>query len=94
MLGDFVAEAGGSHLGYGEASGGDDDGGGVEGGVGGFDFELRAVVGDGEDAGAELEGDAGLGALVGEEVDDIVGGPIAEELSQGLFMPGDLVLVD
>ncbi len=97
--GDLVADAGGADLGDGEAAGGDDEGLGAEVfglavSVGGDDEPGSGVRG-GDDLGAELELDvAGGGALALEEGDDVLGGAVAEELAEGLLVPGDAVMLD
>ena len=47
-----------------------------------------------EDAGGELDARVGLGALGQQHVEDVVGGAVAEELAEGLLVPGDAVLFD
>jgi hypothetical protein len=97
-----VAESGRAHLGDGEAAGRDDECWGGEGGWAcstrassggglGVDAEV-ARAGDGGDAGVGLDGDVGGGALVGEELDEVLGGAGAEELAEGLLVVGDAVL--
>ena len=42
----------------------------------------------------ELDADVGGGAFGEEQVEDVVGGAVAEELAEGLFVPGDAVFGD
>ncbi len=44
------------------------------------------------DGGVELGLDASLGALLLEQVDDVLGGAVAEELSESFFVVADTVL--
>ena len=95
--GDLVTDAGGAHLGDGEAAGGDDDGLRGEGACGGFDRETGAGRGcgfHGEDADAGAEVDRRFSALAFEEGDDALGGVVAEELAEGLLVVADVVLFD
>ena len=94
LAGEVVAEGGGAHFGYGEASGGDDDGSGLDGAGGGVDLEVGCAAGYGVDAGGELDSDVGFGALAGEEVDDVAGGAVAEELAESFLVVGDAVALD
>ncbi len=90
LLGELVAQAGSTHFGDGETSGGDDEGGRVDETARGFDTEA-GVLGDGVDGGVELNLDASLGALLLEQVDDVLGGAIAEELTESFFVVTDAV---
>ena len=85
LLGKLVAEAGSTHLRDGETSSGDDDGGCLDEASGGFDMEAGAL-GDGVDGGAELNFDASLRAFLLEQINDVLGGTIAEELTEGFFV--------
>ena len=41
-----------------------------------------------------VKGDAGFGCFGEQHVEDVVGGAVAEELAEGLFVPGDAVFFD
>ena len=92
LAGEVVAEGGCAHLGDGEAAGGDDEGVRADWALAGFDEEPVAKVGDGEDAGCELDVGVDAGALGEQHVEDVVGGAVAEELAEGLLVVGDAVL--
>jgi hypothetical protein len=94
LAGEVVAEGGCAHFWDGEASGGDDDGRGGDGALSGFDAKFPVGVGDGEDGGGELDAGAGVGALAEEQVEDVVGGAVAEELAEGFLVVGDGVFFD
>ena len=91
--GEVEAEAGGADLGYGQAAGGDDERLGFERAVVGLEVE---AVGARDVGHFGLEADGGArGVAFGEEHgDDLAGGAVAEELAEGLFVPGDGVTVD
>ena len=90
--GEVVAEGGCTHLGDGEASRCDYEGGGGDGAGVCFDAETAVGVRDGENAGGELDADIRFGALAQEHVEDVVGGTVAEELAEGFFVIRDAVL--
>ncbi len=66
----------------------------LDGAGGGFDAEGVGGVGDGVDAGLEVDLDVGGGALARKEVDNVAGGAVAEELAEGLFVVGNAVALD
>ncbi len=100
LAGEVVAEAGGAELGDGEAAGGDDEGLAAEVAGGGFEMEAGGVGGsgmgavDGVNSGGETELGVGGGALALEHGDDPLGGAVAKELAEGLFVEGDVVGAD
>ena len=55
---------------------------------------VAAVVGDVPDALAHAQLDAGIAALAHQHVDDLSRRAVAEELAQGLLVPGDAMAVD
>ena len=94
---DVVADAGGAHLGDGEAAGGDDDGVGGYVSAGGVDEEAVGFgVGgrDRFDCGAGAGFDVGGDAFGFEHDDDLLRAAVAEELAEGFFVEGDVVLLD
>jgi hypothetical protein len=96
LLGELVAEVCGSHLRDGEASGGDDYGGGLDGAGAGLEEESCGSVrrGDGVDGGSGEDAHACVLALALEHGDDLLRGAVAEELAEGLLVVLDAVLLD
>jgi hypothetical protein len=93
LAGEVVAEGSGAHLGDGEAAGGDDEDGSAKfGGIGAKD-EFGGAL-DLGDAGVDEDLDSGGVTFGFEQVDDVCGGIVAEELAQTFFVPGDAMFVD
>ena len=90
--GDVVGEAGGADLGDREAAGGEDEGVGFEGAV----TRCRRGSGRRDETSVTLRCwrrmvDAGCVTFGEQHGDDLAGGAVAEELAEGLFVPGDAV---
>jgi len=81
LAGEIVAEGGCAELGDGETAGGDDERLGAEAALGGLDEEAGGVVFDGDRVGIGDVLDFAALALGEEEVEDGVGGVVAEELA-------------
>jgi hypothetical protein len=97
LLRQFITEGGGTHLGYGEAAGGDDQPGATKLGMGGADEKVSGEASGALDFGDPLreeEAHAGRAALLLQHVHDLRGGTVAEELPQRLLVIGDAVLFD
>jgi len=93
LAGEVVTEGGGSHLGDGEAAGGDDEDGSAKFGGIGAKEEFGGAP-DFGDACVDEDLDVG-GATSGfEQVDDFGGGIVAEELAESFFVPGDAMFSD
>jgi hypothetical protein len=94
FTGEFVGEAGGSHLWNRQAACGDDQCGRSELTGSGVNVELSGCALDGYAASLENKFYAGSFALELKHVEDLAGGVIAEELAQCLFVPLDSVALD
>ena len=94
LAGEVVTEGGCAHPGDGKAAGSDDERGSGDGTGRGFDAKSVVGVGDAQDAGRELNAGVGLGAFREQEIEDVVGGAVAEELAEGLLVVGDAVSLD
>jgi hypothetical protein len=93
LASEVVAKGGGAHFGYGVAAGSDDDDGGAKfGGIRAED-EFGGALNFG-DADVEEDLDLGCMAFSFEEVGDVRGGIVAEELAQFFFVVGDAMLFD
>ena len=94
--GQAVREVAAAELRPAQAAAGDHHRAGAESaGVGEGDGELvgsRAL--DRADLGVGLDVDPGVGALGGEEVDDVARGAVAEKLAEGFLVVGDSVALD
>jgi hypothetical protein len=93
LAGKIVTESGGTHFGYREAAGGDDEDWRAEFAGIGPEHEFGRALHFG-DAGAEKNLDVGSAAFRFEKVGDFVCGIVAEELAQRFFVIGDAVLFD
>lgn len=93
LASEVVAERGGAHFGDGEAASSDDEDGGAKfGGLGAKD-EFSGTLNFG-DTGVNEDLDLGSAALGFEEVDNVGGGIVAEELAERFFVVGDAMLFD
>ena len=86
--GEVEAEAGGADLGDGQAAGGDDERLGFERAAVGLEVEAVGARDVGH-FGLEADGGARSVAFGEKHGDDLAGGAVAEELAEGLFVPGD-----
>ncbi len=94
LAGQIIGKAGGAHLGDGLAAGGDDEARRGDAAIADEDVEALGDALDAAHAAAGPDGGAGIAQVVGQHVDDLGGGAIAEELAQGLFVKGDAALPD
>ncbi len=93
LSGEVVAEASGAHFGDGEAASGDDEGGGaVFGGIGADDEGGSAA--DFADVGVDGDFHTGRAALGFEHGDDLHRGVVAEKLAERFFVIKDFVFFD
>ncbi len=90
---EVVAEGGSAHFGDGKAAGGDDEDGGAKFGGIRVEDEFGGTLNFG-DAGVEEDLDLGGATFGFEEVGDVRGGIVAEELAEPFFVVGDPMLFD
>ncbi len=93
LASDVVAEGSGAHFGDGEATGGEDEDRGAEFGGFGTEDEFGGAL-NFSDAGVEEDLDLGGATFGFEEVGDVRGGIVAEELAERFFVVGDAMLFD
>jgi hypothetical protein len=91
LAGEIIAEAGGTHFGDGDSTGGDDEGGRAVFGCIAADGE-GGVAADFADFGIDDDFYIGIAAFGFEHGDDLRGGIVAEELPKGFFVVGNSVL--
>ena len=96
LAGDVVAESCCAHFGYRQATGGDDERGCGEDLIAGDNGEgsRRIVAADGGDGCVWKHVNTGFGTFAHQEVDDLLRGAIAEELTQSFFVISDAVALD
>ncbi len=93
LAGEVVPERTGAQFGDGKPAGGDDEDGGAKfGGIGTKEESGGAL--DFDDAGVEEDLDVGGATFGFEQVDDLGGGIVAEELAESFFVPGDAMFLD